>query len=432
MLEEMDTVMFVMEDDDSNHKSKKGNDSKERNVAYTNLNTSDLDDAAFRVEKIDGTGNDGYDDSDHDDSSDHDEQGNGDLLEPFPEIDHDRRPKEADVDGAADDGDEAEDTDLRPGDHVYVWKAIGFLGVKTYQKHGIILSVDPDDDSNVEVVTFYHKNRRHHSYKGDDDDDYGDVDDYYGTENANQSAIDTTYRYRDDDTTDQAQNRNGSESLLQSNNSSKPTRDFLNRNGHESKPSSSSTSTSFTNSPHASIGRNQRKKKEPKFTATVRIESLYAFASSAKSKIHKVKYNQPLAKRVLRRGGTVTSCRADEPGLILARVRYLLEPNPENGNICSENDDGEQCSEEQSSMPDFHMMSANGECAAVWCRIGRWCTLQGSSILHILFVGQAGGAVAGGAIAGNVMLWAPMRELLVFGFFWPVLVIFTIQIYEYL
>ena len=83
-------------------------------------------------------------------------------------------------------------------------------------------------------------------------------------------------------------------------------------------------------------------------------------------------------------------------------------------------------------MPDFHMTSANGECAAVWCRIGRWCTLQGSSILHILFVGQAGGAVAGGAIAGNVMLWAPMRELLVFGFFWPVLVIFTIQIYEYL
>jgi len=56
------------------------------------------------------------------------------------------------------------------------------------------------------------------------------------------------------------------------------------------------------------------------------------------------------------------------------------------------------------------MMAANGECAAVWCRMGRWCTLQGSSILHILFVGQAGGAAVGGVLATNVMLWAPVRK----------------------
>ncbi len=95
-----------------------------------------------------------------------------------------------------------------------------------------------------------------------------------------------------------------------------------------------------------------------------------------------------ILKGLLSRGGTVTCCSPDEQALVLARVKYLLES--------------------PGRMPEFHMMAANGECAAVWCRMGRWCTLQGSSILHILFVGQAGGAAVGGVVASNVMLWAPM------------------------
>ena len=73
---------------------------------------------------------------------------------------------------------------------------------------------------------------------------------------------------------------------------------------------------------------------------------------------------------------------------MLARVKYLLET--------------------PGRLPEFHLMGANGECAAAWCKMGRWCTLQGSSILHILFVGQAGGAAVGGVVASNVFVWTSM------------------------
>jgi len=253
-----------------------------------------------------------------------------DLLEPFPErsIDHDRRPSGADIDA------EEDDKDLRPGDHIYVWKSFGVLGMRTYQKHGIVLSIDPDDDSNVTIVTFYHQNKR----------DPGVCDEF------------------NDDNNDESLLNSGSDGNVAPSNGNK--------------------------------GREQNQKR----TATVQTESLLTFALNSKEKIFKVKYDQGLAKRLLSRGGTVTSCQADEDPLILARVKYLLETG--------------------GRMPEYQMMSANGECAAVWCCIGRWCTLQGSSILHILFVGQAGGAVAGGLVASNVFLWAPVPGM--WGYIWYV------------
>ena len=32
--------------------------------------------------------------------------------------------------------------------------------MRTYQKHVIVLYIDPDDDSNVTLITFYHHNKR--------------------------------------------------------------------------------------------------------------------------------------------------------------------------------------------------------------------------------------------------------------------------------
>jgi len=414
MLSEVDSAAYATEDEEdesniivsakSNNYASRGKAAPDRqqgkkepdrdNVAYTTLGTADLDETTFRIDD----GNDT--DSDISNGNGRGEDKDEDLLEPFPEIDHDRRPKEA---GACEDDDasdeDADTSELKPGDHIYVWKSNGFFGVKTYQKHGIVLSVNPDADVNVgdpsagvEVVTFYHKNHRHPSNrpKGDDVDDFGETDPYTTIDNHTSST-----------------------------------------SAYTPNKQTTSTSTS-TNSGDT------KPKKEPKFTATVRVESLYAFRTNAKSPIRKVKYNQPLKNRILRRGGTVTSCRADEPGLVLARLKFLLDTNPEvarpvnsGGGVDQDgvhfadgadtatglvgdplahqsSSEHQQQQEEEQSMPDFHMLSSNGECAAVWCRIGRWCTLQGSSILHILFVGQAGGAVAGGAIASNVMLWAPM------------------------
>ena len=111
------------------------------------------------------------------------------------------------------------------------------------------------------------------------------------------------------------------------------------------------------------------------YAANATAISLTTFCggSTKKNAVRKVRYGSNFAKRLLSRPGSVTAVKADVPGLVLARVKFLLE-NP-------------------GVLPPYHRMAANGECAAVWCRIGRFITLQGSSILQIMFFGQAGGAV---------------------------------------
>jgi hypothetical protein len=329
----------------------------------------------------------------NDDHTDDNEDADG-LLEPFPErnynnIDHDRRPKELGIDG-----EEVEGDILRPGDHVYVWKSFGMLGMSTYQKHGIVLHVDPEDDTNVSILTFYHKNKkyipnrrnffqRHASQRsssaagaGTGTGAEGPFHTYSDGGNIND--------YGDDDKEKDA-------SLL---------------------PKSSNQNEGHSLSSFSSNNDTSQNLHNQKFTNTVRTESVYSFAANSKGGIRKVKYTATLARRLLSRGGTVTSCSADEPALILARLEYLLEGQ-------------EQGQAHGGRMPEFHMMAANGECAAVWCRMGRWCTLQGSSILHILFVGQAGGAAVGGVVASNLMLWAPMRksDIDLFSFFMLLLVL---------
>ncbi len=274
------------------------------------------------LKKEDQSGEDSDDDS-SDDSDD------SDLLEPFPSqpkrdefssnMDMNKAPQQW---GPEEEEDEDDET-LRPGDHVFALIRRSF-GLGTYQKHGIVLSTNPDDAEDVTIVSFYPRDSR------DREASDGRVE--------NESL-------------------GNDESLL--------------------------------NEGTASSRQRQNR------ATGVRAESLHAFASKNSNpnfangaKIQKVKYGKNLAKRILSRAGTVTSCAADERGLVVARVKFLLE-YPE-------------------SMPDFQKMSANDECAAVWCRIGRWCTLQGASILHIMIVGHAGGAAVGGVVASNITLWAPM------------------------
>ena len=91
-----------------------------------------------------------------------------------------------------------------------------------------------------------------------------------------------------------------------------------------------------------------------------------------KKPIHKVRYGRKVKKGILsQKAGVGTALKKDQVGLILARVDYVLE-HPDH-------------------LPDHNALSANGECASLWCVTGRWCTLQGASILAITSVGQAGG-----------------------------------------
>ena len=105
--------------------------------------------------------------------------------------------------------------------------------------------------------------------------------------------------------------------------------------------------------------------------------------------IHKVRYGRKVKRGLLsQKAGVGTALKKDEAGLILARVQYLLD-HPDH-------------------LPDHSALSANGECASLWCVTGRWCTLQGASILAITSVGQAGGALLAGGILSNLTVLVPM------------------------
>eukprot|EP00579_Thalassiosira_antarctica_P016448 CAMPEP_0201930192 /NCGR_PEP_ID=MMETSP0903-20130614/24663_1 /ASSEMBLY_ACC=CAM_ASM_000552 /TAXON_ID=420261 /ORGANISM="Thalassiosira antarctica, Strain CCMP982" /LENGTH=653 /DNA_ID=CAMNT_0048469201 /DNA_START=10 /DNA_END=1971 /DNA_ORIENTATION=+ len=108
-----------------------------------------------------------------------------------------------------------------------------------------------------------------------------------------------------------------------------------------------------------------------------------------KKPIHKVRYGRKVKKGLLsQKAGVGTALKKDQVGLISARVQYLLD-HPDH-------------------MPAHNAMSSNGECASLWCVTGRWCTLQGASILAIMSVGQAGGALVAGGILSNLTLLVPM------------------------
>ena len=69
---------------------------------------------------------------------------------------------------------------------------------------------------------------------------------------------------------------------------------------------------------------------------------------------------------------------SDPKGVVLARVRYLLE----NENI---DDKGNHCN---SVLPPYHIFNANSECIAVWVKTGRFSTLQAAIFLHSTALGQ--------------------------------------------
>ena len=69
---------------------------------------------------------------------------------------------------------------------------------------------------------------------------------------------------------------------------------------------------------------------------------------------------------------------SDPKGIVLARVRYLLENE-------SIDEKGRHCN---SVLPPYHIFNANSECIAVWVKTGRFSTLQAAIFLHSTALGQ--------------------------------------------
>lgn len=232
------------------------------------------------------------------------------------------------------------DNEIRPGDHIYVWQTYG-INPRAYQRHAVVVRVDAvDDDGTTSSETYNH--------------DYDDDDDHRRNNKGLSYNIDNLYR---DDVINNAR----------------------------------VTVVTFYQLQRTSTGSSHRGTRSGCQTQTLH-EFIGADGLSKQKPIRKVRYGAELRRGILNRKHIVgTALKQDEPGLVLARIRYLLD-NP-------------------NYLPAHNALSANGECAAMWCVTGRWCTLQGASILQITCVGQASGALVAGGILSNLTVLAPMPGL---------------------
>ena len=103
----------------------------------------------------------------------------------------------------------------------------------------------------------------------------------------------------------------------------------------------------------------------------------------------KVKYDVGFWKRHLSWSGTCTEMQSDPPGMVRARVEFLMN-HPE-------------------LIPCYNTIQSNCECVALWCKSGTWGTLQAASWLGTAAVGQVKSAatLAGAVTATQVSVTAP-------------------------
>lgn len=83
----------------------------------------------------------------------------------------------------------------------------------------------------------------------------------------------------------------------------------------------------------------------------------------------KVQYQAGFWRKHLSRGGTATSAVSDPPGMVRARVQFLLDAATDR-------------------LPPYRLVQSNCECVAVWCKTGTWATLQATSWLSAAAAGQ--------------------------------------------
>jgi len=307
-------------------------------------------------------------------------------------------------DGEEEEEEEEDNDRLKPGDHIFVWNSVGVP--RAYQRHAIVLSVTPresnepytdydlDDDElgaqprpppqyDVTVASFYHNKRPNPAQVG-------------------RWSLPGSGRWRANRAASRAaaalaaaeheeEERIAGESLLRA-------------DGEINDSDDINTSTTAATTPPAlnhNIGVLGGVVNNDGESTTVKVkkEDLEIFAQN--QKVHKVTYGSSRLRRLLGRSGTVTLIKADDNEVVLARARYIMS-NPD-------------------ILPEYNAMAANAEAASVWCRTGRFCTLQGASILEITAIGQAGSAAVAGGIVSQLWVLVPAPGIWgAYGWFWYV------------
>lgn len=222
---------------------------------------------------------------------------------------------------------ELESQELQVGDHVYQWRS--FCGLPyAFQHHGIVLDIIEDEEGKpIRLIIA----------------DFSNVETKKMTINSN------------------SKNKNTKE------------QENIQKDANQSPKStqikSSAEIESIENDPllrkdeqiigtGTSQKRNQLPSRSPSLSAqrlSLEQEGILRTYTDT-DKWHKVYYQASLWKFQVNRSGTATKAKSDSVGLVLARVSFILQ-NPQ-------------------LLPDYHVVQANCECVAFWCKTGKWSTLQ--------------------------------------------------------
>lgn len=238
---------------------------------------------------------------------------------------------------------ELESPELQVGDHVYQWRSL--CGVPyMFQHHGIIMDVIKDEGGKPIRLTIA---------------DFSNVE----TKETKRRKV----RVSNNNVTNNENSINRPKESTE--NATKPEEDMLEHPSREAETESGDT-TKITRSPIFSSRR-----------ASLEQEGIMRTYTDT-DKWHKVHYQSGWWKRQLCRSGTVTKAKSDPVGLVLARVNFIMQ-HPE-------------------QLPDYHVVHANCECVAFWCKTGSWSTLQASSFLELTAAGQVkSSATLAAAAAGT-------------------------------
>ena len=260
------------------------------------------------------------------------------------------------------------DNCLRPGDHIFIWQTYG-INPRAYQRHAVVCSVTNRGNGNDDGQQ---QQQQQHAHEHDPMRNYAPTNSSSMLEDNEVLSFDADTLYTDDEDPYDV---------------TVVSFYHFNRYGGHQVNTTRSAAHGAAAAQAAASGNRKGKRQGCK------REQLYDFIGpdgiNKKKPIHKVRYGRKVKKGLLsQKAGVGTALKKDQGGLILARVQYLLD-NP-------------------THLPDHNALSANGECASLWCVTGRWCTLQGASILAITAAGQAGGALLAGGILSNLTLLVPM------------------------
>lgn len=317
------------------------------------------------------------------------------------------------------------------GDHVYQWCSLaGIPGV--FQHHGIVIGVQPaGDETYLTIVDFsnvlpstsgsnnngkaVHENdpetnptaNSNESQEANEASMKSDEEDADKTHRASSVTSVATQESEGTDTSqdesrDCANPESASAEVEPSLQNKRKRRPFF----VSSSPSSTSSAPMFSSS-NSGAGRNHRaqparqsNQRQPFFVSTPDSSSSSAehmlsssFPDSVRTytissrKWHKVVYQANLWQRHFWRSGTCTSVSSDPPGLVMARVFFLMQ--------------------HRHLVPKYHVLQSNCECMAVWCKTGQWSTLQAMSLLSVAAASQVKQATTMAAIAASQQVTVP-------------------------